>query len=100
SVDWPRAAGNDARAGFERRLVLSSDQPWAQVPPRVALNADGGSFAVLVDPRGLAPGLHVALVFAMDPARDGDGPEVVVPVTLAIPEAADTRGGWRGTVAV
>jgi subtilisin family serine protease len=98
SVDWPREAANDARASFERRLALASDQAWVQVPPRFAVNASGGSFTVLVDPRALPPGVHVATVSATDPTRAGDGPELVVPVTVLVPEVASDAGLWRGAV--
>lgn len=85
SVVWPRGATNEARLAFERRLVLASDAPWVEVPPRLVLNADGGSFSVRVDPRGLPEGVHGTVIHVRDPARPGVGDELTVPVTLVRP---------------
>jgi hypothetical protein len=87
SVVWPRTATNEARLAFERRLVLEADAPWVEVPPRLVLNADGGSFSVRVDPRQLPEGVHGALIHVRDPERTGMGDELTVPVTLVRPSA-------------
>lgn len=84
---WPRTATNEARLAFERRLVLEADAPWVEVPPRLVLNADGGSFSVRVDPRQLPEGVHGALIHVRDPERTGMGDELTVPVTLVRPSA-------------
>jgi len=85
SVVWPRGATNEARLAFERRLVLASDAPWVEVPPRLVLNAEGGSFSVRVDPRSLPEGVHGTVIHVRDPERVGVGDELTVPVTLVRP---------------
>jgi len=100
SVVWPRSVANDARTAFERRLVVATDAPWIEVPPRVGLNADGGSLVVRIDARALPEGLHQALVTLSDPARPDDGPELTVPVTVVRAAAADRTGHWRDELAL
>ena len=97
---WPDTAANEARAAFEKRLVLSSDRPWIQVPPRVGVNAHGGSFALRIDPASLGEGVHSGTVTATDPARPRDGPELSVPVTIVVPAAPDASGRRRETVTI
>jgi subtilisin family serine protease len=96
-VDWPESASAE-RIAYERRLVLSCDAAWATVPPRLGLNADGGSFTVRVDPSGLPEGVHATVVAGVDPARPADGPELVVPVTVVRPSATDAAGVFRAAV--
>ena len=100
SVVWPKAVGNDERTSFERHLEVKSDVPWIEVPPRVGLNADGGSFVVRVDARVLPGGLHQGLVSLTDPARAADGPELVIPVTVIRPADADSSGRYRASVPI
>jgi subtilisin family serine protease len=99
-VVWPAGAENESRASFEKRLVLASDRAWVQVAPRVGLNGNGGSFALRIDPTALAPGIHTALVSAVDPARLRDGAELTVPVTIVVPAEPDAAGRRRETVSV
>ena len=100
SVVWPRSVANEARTAFERRLVVATDAPWIEVPPRVGLNADGGSLVVRIDARALSEGLHQALVTLSDPARPDDGPELTVPVTVVRAASADRTGHWRDELAL
>ena len=99
-VVWPEGVANDARAAFEKRLVLASDRPWIQAPPRVGLNANGGSFALRIDPSALPEGVHSGTVTAIDPARPADGPELSVPVTIVVPAEPDASGRRRDTVTI
>ncbi len=96
-VSWPRRAKNEERAAYERRLVLEASDPWIEVPPRLGLNASGGSFTVRVDPGRLPEGLSAGTVKAMDPSRPRDGPELVLPVTVIRPAEADAHGRWSGS---
>ncbi len=100
SVVWPRAATNEARLAFERRLVLEADAPWVEVPPRLVLNAEGGSFSVRVDPRGLPEGVHGALIHVRDPERAGLGDELTVPVTVARPSPVLEDGRFALSLAM
>lgn len=97
-VSWPRAARNDERAAYEKRLVLEASEPWIEVPPRLGVNASGGGFTVRVDPRRLKDGVNAGVVRAVDPDRPSDGPELVVPVTVGKATSPDAQGRWRGSV--
>ncbi len=94
SVDWPRDVTNEERTAYERRLVLESDVPWVEVPPRLALNGAGGAFPVRVLPKALPPGVHEALVRGVDPERPEEGAVLEVPVTIVRPESADATGRY------
>lgn len=84
-VVWPRGATNEERLAFERRLVLATEAGWVEVPPRLVLNAEGGSFSVRVDPRALAEGVHGTVIHVRDPAQPDGGDVLTVPVTVVRP---------------
>ena len=91
-VDWPRDVTNEERTSFERRLVLESDAPWVEVPPRLGVNAAGAAFPVRIAVKGLPRGISEARVRGFDPDRRDVGPLLEVPVTIIRPEALDGDG--------
>lgn len=98
SVDWPRDVTNEERTAYERRLVLSCDAPWVEVPTRLGLNASGGAFPVKILTETLGVGVHEALIRAVDPDRALLGAVLEVPVTVVRPVPLTADAGYRDVV--
>ncbi len=99
-VDWPRDVTNEERTAYERRLVLSCDAPWVEIPPRCGVNASGGGFPVRIHPKTLGAGVHEALIRAIDPDRPEEGPVLEVPVTAIRPAPLDADARFRDVVTI
>lgn len=87
------AAGklNEAKLSLHLRLALKCDQPWVQLPTHLLLLSEARTFAVRVDPRGLAPGVHLAEITGVDAERsDREGSLFSFPITVVVPQPPQT----------
>ncbi len=87
-------AANAEKAAFRRTLRVVSESDWVLTPDAVYTSAMGARFAVTVDPSGLAAGLHSTRVLLFDADRPEEvGAELVVPVTVVVPESTSAAHG-------
>ena len=79
---------------LELDLKLQCDVPWVTTPDTMVLTSGlergGQSFALKIDPAGLAPGAHFTTVKALDATDTARGPLFSLPVTVIVPHATGT----------
>ena len=85
---------NAEKATLLRTFRLESEASWVDTPPAVYTSANGRVFSVRISPEGLPTGLHSTRVLF----RDADAPEsapveLVLPVTVVIPEVTSVAAG-------
>ena len=80
----------DVKVQFEMRVVLRSSEAWVTAPEKVLLATVGKTISVLVDPRQLPVGLHVAFVRGYDESAPEKGAIFEVPVVVIRPEEVQT----------
>jgi len=83
-------AKNAEKADFLRTFRLESEAGWLQVPDSLYSNSKGNRFAARILPSMLKPGLQETRILLWDEDKPRSlGPDVVIPVTLVIPNALD-----------
>ena len=91
---FSKDASHAEKASVLRTFRLESEADWVEAPTAVYASANGRDFQVRVVPKGLGPGLHSTRVLFRDADAPAGAPvDLVLPVTLVIPEFTSSESG-------
>jgi tripeptidyl-peptidase II len=85
--DFEQQASNASKADFLHTFRPIAEASWVDVPDLFYASAQGKTIPVRIRPEGLEPGLHSTRVLIFDVDRPDElGPEIILPVTVIVPE--------------
>jgi subtilisin family serine protease len=85
--EFAEQATNASKADFLHTFRPIAEASWVDVPDLFYASAQGKTIPVRIRPEGLEPGLHSTRVLIFDVDRPDElGPEIILPVTVIIPE--------------
>jgi tripeptidyl-peptidase-2 len=84
-------APNDEKFSFEMKVAIRCEATWVSAPKSLVLMHNGRTFAVKVDPTGLAEGVHVTSLECFDAENITAGPVFDVPIVVIKPCAPQTN---------
>ncbi len=87
---------NQIKSEFLRTYRPEPEVDWVQAPDMFYSSANGQGFKLRVNCEDLQPGLHSTrvLIYDVDQPREF-GPEMIIPVTVIIPDLTDVSGEHR-----
>jgi len=92
SPRWHEDTPPEVKTALDLHLNLASDAPWCRAPSHLHMASGGRGFSVVIDPSGLAPGLHCATITGSLPpgttssSSPSAGSLFQVPITVVKPQ--------------